>query len=146
MSKFFTIQFCSIFLLYAPLFCSAQSNIIDNKDSLKYYLNMSKFKIDKNADAVILYESGSSVLSNNIMTYKVERIIRIVKQNALSKIGMVAIPAFSNTTIKKVSGVTYNLENGAIASQNIEKADMVKDKITANFSALKFNLPSVKVG
>jgi len=146
MAKLYTILIGIIFLFSSLPFCIAQSKITDNKDSIKYYLNKNEVEIAKDADAVILYESGTSLLRSNIMTYKVERTIKVLNQNALPQIGMVAIPAYSSTTIKKVSGVTYNLEGDQIVEQKIDKADIVKDKITDNFSALKFNLPSMKVG
>lgn len=146
MSKIYSFILATIYLFFSYSYCAAQSNIIDNKDSLKYYLNKHEFEIDKNADAIILYESGTAFLANNIMTYKVERTYKILSQNAVSQIGFVAIPAHVSTIVNKVKGVTYNMENNQIIEQKIEKADIVKDKVTNNYEALKFNLPSMKAG
>lgn len=150
MVRFFTKNLFWIWVIvfqYPVIFLYAGTeDIIENADSIKAYLMMDNFSMDNNAEAIILYEKGNTFLQDNVLSYKVERTIKILSQNAVNQVGTVAVPTGSRTNIKKVSGITYNIENGETVIQKIDKADILKDKITRNISALKFNLPSLKAG
>lgn len=121
-------------------------DITDNEDTLKYYLEKNNFSIDTNAQAIILSELGSSVLKDNILTYHVERTIKILNPIVADRVAMIMVPEIGSANVRNIHGVTYNLENGEIISQKIDKADIVKDKVTNRASFMKFTLPSLKAG
>lgn len=151
MSKFTTpvILFICCFLIFQgpalPLYAT-QKDIIDNRDSVLFYLQKTQFEAYPDAAAVILYEKGDALLYHNVLSYKIDRTIKILNQNAANEVGNVILPAFGAVSFKKISGITYNLENGKIVKQEVDKADIIQDEITDQASALKFNLPSLKAG
>lgn len=137
-------------ILLIAFFCYfssfAQSNILENEQLLKQYLEQKKFNIDTSAQAVILYEKGYISASEARTEYKVDRIVKILGMNAVDEFGTVALPKSRYTSANKIVGETYNLENGNVVKQTIEHGDILKDKITDRIDVTKYNLPSVKAG
>jgi hypothetical protein len=46
----------------------------------------------------------------------------------------------------KVSASTYNLENGQVSEIKLDKSDIFEDRVTGDFTEMKFTLPGVKEG
>jgi len=143
---FLALLFCLTFPPAGDALYAHQADIADNKDSLVACLRQEKWDIDSNADAVILYEQGTVLMHRYTLTYTVERTIKILSENAAAEVGTIAIPAADRTTIKNVTGITYNLEGGKLSAKKIDKTDMLTDNITDKVKALKFNLPLLKAG
>ncbi|HTN38127.1 MAG TPA: DUF3857 domain-containing protein, partial [Arachidicoccus sp.] len=125
---------------------SSQKDIIDNKDSVLFYLQKTHFEHYPDATAVILYEKGDALLYHGVLSYKIERTIKILSQDAANQAGSVILPALGAVSFNKISGITYNLDNGVLVKQEVDKADIIKDKVTDHASVLKFNFPSLKAG
>ncbi len=123
---------------------TAQQEILESPDSIRKYLLQDTYSIDSNASAIVLSEKGTSSLTNGNLIYKVERIIKILKSSAIDEISTINISRYKYTSVTQIKASTFNLENGQIIRQNLEKADIFKDKIQDNFSVVKFNLPGVK--
>lgn len=141
----------SILMLIISLFTSSLSqakteDIVDNSDSLKYYLQKNQYSIDSSAQAIILFEKGSSLLKHNVLTYHIQRSIKIINPAVADQVAMIAVPEIGIMNARNIKAVTYNLENGEIVKQEIQKKDIIKDKITHQATALKFTLPSLKAG
>lgn len=137
------------FLLSTALYAQAGNrDIIDDEKLLLQYLNQTNFAIDTAAQAVILYEKGTSFIVDGRLTYKLERTIKILGSDALSELSQVEIPYGNNhhEYVRKVSGTTYNLEDGKVVSQSLERSETLKEKFDESVNVLKFNLPAVKKG
>ncbi|PSK89360.1 transglutaminase superfamily protein [Taibaiella chishuiensis] len=137
----------------ASAFCLVmQGATAQNKASLtdpaqmKTLLQKSVFDIDTSAKAVIIYEKGWFESFESAPVYKLERIVKIIGKDAVDDFARISVPASKRSLVRKVTGETYNLENGEIVKQSVEKADLIKEKITANTRVTKFALPGVKTG
>ncbi len=134
-------------LLLASLIAWGQDkSILDQPAAMKAMLERSSFSIDASAQAVVLYEKGEYILTDAIPTYKLERIVKITGTEGVSEFAAVDIPASQSSVVRKVRAETFNLDQGEIAKQAIEKTDILNDKTTSSMSVIKFNLPGVKPG
>ncbi len=113
---------------------------------MKALLQKSVFNIDTSAKAVILYEKGSYDFVYGTAVYKIERIVKIIGKEGVDAYSAIDIPAAEGAQVRKVSATTFNLENDEIVKQSVEKADLVKEKLTKNTKVIKFNLLGVKTG
>ncbi|WP_118972575.1 DUF3857 domain-containing protein [Taibaiella koreensis] len=122
------------------------NNIVENEQTLRQYLEQTVFPVDTGAQAIVLYEKGSAELYEGNLTYRVEKTIKILGKDAIGDLSEVVLPYGGHGYVRRISGTTYNLEDGKIVKQSIERDDMLKDKIDKNTKLTKFSLPSVKVG
>ncbi len=140
----------SLFTVSLALLCylnvHAQKDLLENEQLLKQYLEQKKFDIDTSAQAVVLYEKGITFVYKDRLEYKIDRIVKILSKDAIPDFGTITISKGQHTAVNKIIGETYNLENGAVVKQTIERADILKDKITEDVNLSKYNLPSVKAG
>jgi effector-binding domain-containing protein len=138
----------SLLPLIIPFLCQAQANILQDSAAIRDHLSRSHYDVDSDAAAVVLYEKGTYELFNFEFIFKVERTIKILRSDAINDLSTVSILKIKGgASINKIKGTTYNLENGKVTVQDIEKEDVLTDKILASsIDAVKFNLPSVKVG
>lgn len=125
---------------------AGNNNIINNEQLLLQHLNQSVCPNDTSAQALILFEKGTSFISDGYLKQTIERVVKIYKKDAASDFATINIGRGSYTSVTKIKGITYNLENDAISKQEITKADILKDAIDRDISVAKFNLPSVKEG
>lgn len=143
------MKYITLILLFSQYTCFSQKEkVIENEALLKEYLGKTHFEIDNSAKAVILFESGySSLIGENYeLEYHVERTIKILSADVAQELGTINIPAGDNTMITKIKGLTFNLENGQIVKQEIDRSDILETKITSGFAVSKFNLPGIKQG
>lgn len=135
-----------IFLSGAHLSLAQSKDLLNDENLMKAVLQQSSFSIDTGAQAVVLYEQGQSILESYHLVYKIERIVKIIGQEGVEHFSAVNIPSSQSVSSRKIKAETYNLENGIVAKQSIEKTDVLSDKTTKDASTVKFNLPSVKPG
>lgn len=121
-------------------------DIVDNNDSLKFYLQKSEFAIDKanNSDAIILSESGTSFLKDNTLTYKVQRTIKVLSPNIKTELATVSLPPLGAMNARNIKGEVYSLEAGKIVKQKFGTDKSVHLEQWAN--QLKFDIPEIPAG
>jgi len=117
-------------------------------------LSMKSYPNDTTADAVILYDDGSSYVKYDLekgfmLTYERFVRIKILKQNGVEW-GNFHLSLYShNNNIEEIShvkGTTINLENGKIVKNEMKKGAIFKERENKYWESVKFSLPSVKVG
>lgn len=136
----------SSFLLFS-FFSFAQSNInLKDEKFLRNELTKTKYDIDSNAKAIILYEEGYVDFANVSYDYKYEIIARVLNEDAAEDLAEVVITKRGNTNITNISAETYNLVNGDVVKNRLESDNILKDKIDDNLKVIKFNIPNVKKG
>lgn len=145
-SKFCGIAALIVFLLCSHIAPAQDKDVLANEASMKKMLQQSSFTIDTSAQAVVLYEKGEAILERGLLTFKIERIIKITGTEGVNELSTINVPISRSSVIRKVKGETYNLDQELITKQSIEKADVLSDKTTAYVSVTKFNLPAVKPG
>ncbi len=121
-------------------------DIVEDKQLLLQYLKQSTFSIDTTAQAIILHERGTSYMANGNLSYRVERTIKILGSDAIPDLATLSLPHNEEAMITRINATTYNLENGEITEQSVERSDILKDKLDKHTTVTKFNLPSVKKG
>ncbi len=117
-------------------------------------LNKSSYEIDTAAEAVVLYDycnvqyEGDQKADFNVQ-YSYHMRIKILSKNAFD-LATVYIPLSKYSQmeekVKKLEALTYNLENGKIVENKLDKSAIFKDKVEKNFEVHKFTLPNVKEG
>ncbi len=119
---------------------------------IKHYLATTKFKVDTEASAVVLYEritidiymEGPSTLE----TQKLHRIIKILKDDALKEGNLhldIYKEHYKNYTFK-IEGSTYNLDNGEIKATQLHNSGKYNTKLTDDFYEISAALADVKAG
>jgi len=113
-----------------------------------------EYEIDSSANAVVLYDyctakyEGDSKSDFNVL-YKFHKRIRLLNKNSFD-LATIEIPLYKGTNleerVEKMEAVTYNLENGNVASSKIDKSSLFKDKVSKNYIIQKFTLPNLKEG
>jgi len=110
------------------------------------YLKQNNFPVDPSAAAVVLYEKATVDISPDngwMVSEHVHRIIKILKKEGLKEAD-VQVSVFhvkgSYSEIKKISGTTYNLENGVIREQDfarlIDEIPAVAHKLLAHLARM----------
>jgi hypothetical protein len=134
-------------LVFTQLSAYAQKeNVTENEILLKEYLQKNKFDIDSTAQAIVLYEKGSSWLADNVLEYRIERTIKFLGDGAINDLGVINIPYNYRSSVTKIEGTTYNLEGGKIIVQSLDGSEILKERMNENVSVSKFNLPGIKKG
>ena len=117
-------------------------------------LNMKSYPNDTTADAVILYDEGSSYIKYEVgkgfmLTYERFVRIKILKQNGVNW-GNFYVPLYSNGQIIEntnlIKGTTTNLENGKIVKSELKKESIFRERQNKYWETVRLSMPSVKVG
>lgn len=124
----------------------------DNSEFFLGHLKQRKYSLDTNANAIVLYENGITSLAktNTGDWYHVKTIHKVIK--ILTKdgvhLGDVVVPYIKSNLaeVRSVKARTYNLENGQVKVQEMEKSTARTESYGRRGYALKFSLPSVKEG
>jgi len=151
-------------LLLACFFCAyATQNTVAQEYVEKFgrvskeVLEMTSYEADKDAEAVVLFDVGSSYMTFDQVKFKFvlrherHRRIKILKQGGTSYADAEVLyytPENSrgDETVTGIKAYTYNLENGKIVETKMEKNAIFTEEVNKNYSKKKFTLPNVKVG
>lgn len=133
-------------LANVPAVHAQNKDLLTNETLMKSVLQQSSFPIDTSARAVVLYHRGEAIVDDSHLTYKVEKIVKVISPEAAGDVAEISIAAPYGTTIRRIKGETFNLENDVVTKQSIEKTDVLSDETTKFNAIRKFNLPSVKAG
>lgn len=144
-----------VFFLYFFLRISAQEapkvkfeKPSDEELSMKTYPN------DSTADAVILFDDGSSYVKYDLergfmLTFERFVRIKILRQNGVEW-GDFNFSLYSHNLNKEelthVKGTTINLENGKIVKTDLKKNAVFRERENKYRESVKFSMPAVKVG
>lgn len=144
-------QILALTLLFIGVCRQAAAKENFNDDYFLRNLQQNSFAIDPAAPAVVLFEKSTvEIVPENgwIVSQKVHRIIKVLKKEGL-QYADVAAQVFnvkgSYSEIRKISGTTYNLENGALKVQELNP-DLVTSEKDYLVLIRKFSMPSVKEG
>lgn len=146
--------FTQFFLLFLFINCYTQ----DYKSKFGYpdinEINMLKYDKDTSAEAVVLFDIGTSNFIRNAsdrFEIYFERSTRIkILTDAGVNYGEVQIPFYQNDNIieqvKDIKGFTYNFENGTIKVTPFDVKQVYEEKMSEYYMVKKFALPNVKAG
>lgn len=117
-------------------------------------LSMKSYAQDTTAEAVILYDNGSSYVKYEVdrgfrLTYERFVRIKILKQSGVDW-GNFRLSLYSSNNnhedLNGVKGTTINLENGKAVKSELKKSAIFKEQENKNWESVKLSMPSVKVG
>lgn len=118
-------------------------------------LNSTMYEKDSSASAAILYDGGESIfnyLENYGFRLETKRTIRVkIYNKAGYDWGDISIPLYKEDIhraeiIKDVKGYVYNLENGMIRRDELDKKDIYEENVSEKWRNIKFALPNIKEG
>lgn len=117
-------------------------------------MKMTVYEPDTTAEALILYDDGSSELKYDLqkgfmLSYSRFVRIKILKQSGTSW-GNFSIPLYSSTQNKEeigtVKGTTFNFENGKMVKTDMKKESVFRERENKYWEMIRLSLPSVKIG
>ncbi len=112
------------------------------------------YAIDSSADAVVLFDIGSSEIVGNSkgwfsFEYTRHKRIHILNKNGYAYADA-EIPLYNEGNdqekIQNIKAVTYNLENGKVTETKLDKSGIFNEQIDKKHSRSKFTFPNVKEG
>lgn len=110
---------------------------------------MTSYEKDPQAEALYIYDKRDlSYLVSFMYEYTVYYRIKIFNKNALD-LANVQIPYYSAKSAESVTGLaanTYNIVDGKMVKTPMPKQNIFKEKVSDNFTILKFSLPEVREG
>jgi hypothetical protein len=125
---------------------SQNFKVAENRDSLMAYLKSTIPPIDQNASAVILYEIGTTDGTNGVDMYHYEIAFKIYNAKNIGNLVDIIIPKKSYGVVKKLKGITYNLEDGNITENKVEKSEIIMEDYTDGLDIVKVSMPGIKDG
>ena len=134
----------TIMLSFFSNVCKAQPD----EKKIKEYLQTSKFPIDTEASAVVLYESFHYSIHSGLVSHNVRRIIKIIKNDARSVADFkVYIPESDTRNYDYTfKGTTYNLDGNTVKETPLPVKDFYKRKFIKGLSEVSFTMPEVTEG
>ena len=113
-------------------------------------LEMKVYDIDKDAEAVILFDVGELICDQSYNIQLERRVrIKILKEGGLERadIHLNYVHYLNSENIIKLSAQTYNLDaSGNVITTTVDKKSFFDKKITKRISERVFTFPDVKVG
>lgn len=110
---------------------------------------MTSYEKDPQTEALYIYDKRDlSYLVSFMYEYTVYYRIKIFNKNALD-LANVQIPYYSAKSAESVTGLaanTYNIVDGKMVKTPMPKQNIFKEKVSDNFTILKFSLPEVREG
>ena len=155
MKKLISLSFALAFVLIAKTSFSQEPKIPKFGKDLTEHLELTTCNFDSSANAVILFDYGTSLIKyNKDKGYFYVEINRQTRIKILSKDGLDwadgSIPIYRSKSTKeklaKFSAVTYNMENGKIEKVKLDRKTMSEEEVNESFSRIKFTMPKAKVG
>lgn len=105
---------------------------------------------DEDASAIILFDQGEVYFGRNLnLLFHRHRRIYIVNAAGAERWGNVEIPFYASNRsqqVRNIRGRTYNLQGGNINRDNLRSRDVFEEKITDDWSMMKFAFPNVQPG
>ncbi len=111
--------------------------------------------LDKNANAAVLYKYRRTYFSFNpnsgfqLVTEVQERIKVYNKEGfewATKKISVYDDGGGKHENVSRIKGYTYNIENGKLVDEKLDKDQVIEEKTSRNRNTTKFTMPAVKEG
>ncbi len=127
----------------------AQTNVPQFGDFTREDLALKECSFDKNADAVIIFETGLSNYNDeyNLVTEKRVR-MKILKEKGIDRAN-IRIRFYSKDkfeSIIRIEGVTGTLGDNGILLTQLDPKTVYTRKLNDVFSEVVFAMPNVKVG
>lgn len=146
------IYLSTILLLFISYLICAQQSYDTSKFRVTLSdLEMTTYEKDSTANALVLYDYGSSYVDVNdydLITIEKHK-IKILNKDGFEH-ATVVIYLQNNERhyedVKNIIAVTYNLEDGRVISTKLDEKDIYKEKYNDNFTLVKFTLPNIKEG
>lgn len=138
--------FFAPFLLLSCFFAGAHHSTSKFDEVSREELTMKSYDADTSAAAVILFDKGSTALTNpqtGMFTYKRHVKIKIFRKEAVDDWATVTLFA-SRGTFSKLNGITYNLEKDSIVKSEIDENGIFKRRYNKYIDEISFTLPKVK--
>ncbi len=133
-------------LLLSVIIMAISIKALSSKAPVKFgkidieYLKMTVCDIDSTAPAAILCDYGYF----NGTTFSFTRLVRI---KILSKEGYEwADRVFKTNSKANIRGITYNLENGEVVKEWLNKSSIFVDKVYDDLYQMRVSMPNVRVG
>lgn len=151
MKTYLSFFFCFFFVV--RLFAQEAPKVKFEKVSAEE-MKMTVYEPDTAAQAVILFDDGSSDVSYDnqqgfMLTYRRFVRIKILKQSGTDW-GNFSIPIYSSDKnkeeIRSVKGTTFNIENGKVVKTEMKKESVFKERENKYWEMVRLSLPSVKAG
>jgi len=117
-------------------------------------MSMKTYPNDTTAEAVILYDNGTSYLRYDVtlgfmLTHDRFVRIKILKQSGVDW-GNFRLSLYSNESnrdnLYSVKGTTFNLESGKVVKSELKKDAIFRERENKYWEAVRLSMPSVKVG
>jgi hypothetical protein len=111
--------------------------------------------ITDSSDAIILADIGQIKFVGNekgwfSYVFQFHRRVKILNKKAFGELATVYIDLYHSSDdfekLDRVSGSTYNLENGQVTEVKLEKKDVIEDRQRGDWTQMRFTLPGVKEG
>lgn len=148
-------------LIISILLAFASSLLMAQPESSKFgkvsdeELEMTIYKADSSASAVILFDIGTSEIRYNTNKDDFEIVFsRHVRIKILTKDGFdwadFSIPLYSSQgsteRLSQLKGFTFSKQDGKTEKEKLETSSVIEEKSTDNISYKKFTMPRVTVG
>ena len=152
-----------LLLIFFVIFSNGlHSNILNGQEAPKVKfekvsdeeMQMKIYPNDSTAEAVILFDDGSSVISYDtdkgfVLTYDRFVRIKILKQSGVEW-GNFNFSLYSSDKKQEnlglLKGTTMNLENGKVVKSDLKKEAVFRDRENKYWESVRFSMPAVKVG
>jgi hypothetical protein len=113
--------------------------------------------VTDSSGAIILADIGQVTFVGNenqwfSYVFQRHRRVKILNKKAFNDLATVLIGLHHSSEgqeqdkLDRVSGSTYNLENGQVAEIKLEKKDVIEDRKSEDWTQMRFTLPGVKEG
>ena len=110
---------------------------------------MTSYEKDPQAEALYIYDKRElTYMASFMYEYSVYYRIKVFSKNALD-MANVQIPYYSAKSDETVTGLaanTYNMVDGKMVKTPMPKQNIFKEKVSDNFTIIKFSLPEVREG
>lgn len=112
-------------------------------------VSMTSYEKDPQAEALYIYDKRElSYTISFLYEYNVYMRIKVFDKNALD-LANVQIPFYSAKSEESVTGLaanTYNMVDGKMVKTPMPKQNIFKEKVSDDFTIIKFSLPEVREG
>lgn len=138
------MKIVSFFLLLLPLLCFSQKGFKPGKIDMSAM--QANCPYDSSAGAFYIWEYGQSAL-NHQLELELRHVVQIkIVDKSEFNLADITIPYWIKRSVQNLKAYTYNIENGKLVTTELEKKDILKEKVDDDMMNLKFSMPNVKEG